>query len=282
MNTLETSPLSDFRVTIIPSAQTAKSDALALSKGITIVSNAAQQADAISAASMMKGLLRDVEKARTTVKEPVLSAGRAIDAAAKAFATDLDLEVKRVERLASDYQREQDQLAAAQRAEEERKQREAREAEEREREQERAALQRLADEADAARRADLARIAAAEDEVARESAQKHADEEAAKRAEEARINQQACREAEEARMEAERVRFAQIQAVAPPKPEAARVQRRMNYELKDIRALYAARPDLVELTERRSLILAAISIPGMAAIPGIYVFEETKVQSKAS
>ncbi len=49
-----------------------------------------------------------------------------------------------------------------------------------------------------------------------------------------------------------------------------------------MKALYAARPDLVELTDRRSLILAAISIPNAPAIPGIYVFEETKIQSKAS
>lgn len=280
--TLETTPLADFRVTIIPAAQQAKADALAQSKSILAVTTPAQQADAIAAASMMKGLMRDVEKARVSVKEPVLDAGRAIDAAAKAFAGDLDAEVKRVERLASDYQREQDRIAAALRAEEERQQQAQRDAAEAERRREADALQRIADEADAARRADLAKIHAAADDAAREEAQRLADAAAEARAEEARILQQACREAEEARMEDARVRHAQLAAIEPPKPEAARVQRRMNYELKDVRALYAARPDLVELTDRRALILAAISIPNAPTIPGIYVFEETKVQARAT
>ena len=280
--TIQTSPLSDFRVTIIPAAQTAKADALAQAKTIKTVSTEQEQADSIAIASLMKGLLRDVEKARVSVKEPVLTAGKQIDAAAKAFCTDLDLEVKRVEKLASDYQREQDRIMAAIRAEEERKQQAAREAEEAERRKEAEALKRLADEADAARRADLARIAAAKNEAELEIAQARADKAAAERAEEARLVQQACREAEEARLDEERSRAMQLHSIEAAKPEAARVVRRMNYELKDIRALYAARPDLVELTERRSLILAAISLPNGPAIPGIYVFEETKVQSKAS
>lgn len=280
--TLQTTELASFAVTIIPEAQKAKEDALALATTITTVTTAAQQQDAIAAASMMKGLLRDVEKAREEVKKPVLEAGRTIDATAKAYAKELDAETKRVEKLASDYQIEQNRIAAALKAEEERKQREAREAEEAERRKEAEALRRLQEESDRARREELARIAKAEDAVAREAAQKAADEAAAVRAEEARLVQAACREAEQQRLDAERERATAVMAIVPPKAEGARVKTFMDYELKDIRALYAARPDLVELTERRSAILTAISIPGQAAIPGLYVFETTKVQSKAS
>lgn len=281
-NTIQTSPLSDFSVTIIPAAQQAKAEAITLAKSIRIVTSTDQQQDAIAAASLMKGLLRDVEKARVAVKEPVLDAGRKIDAAAKAFSEDMTAEVKRVEGLASAYQAEQNRIAEALRAEEERKQRQQREAEEAERQREQAALAAIAAAAEAERRANLAAIAAAADDKAREEAQRKADEDAAARAEEVRINQQACREAEEARLEAERDRAMQLHTVVAPKAAGAVVKVLTDYELKDIRALYAARPDLVELSERRSLILAAISIPGHPAIPGIYEFQQTKVQSKAS
>lgn len=280
--TLQTTTLSDFSVTIVPAAQQAKADALSLSESIIAVTTAAQQRDAISAASLMKGLLRDVEGAREEVKKPVLIAGRKIDAAAKVFSFELEAEVKRVERLAADFQKEEDRKAAAIRAEEERRQQAQREAEEAERERERQALARLAAEAEKERRAALLKIQQAKDEAAREAAQIEADRLAEARAEEVRINQLACQEAAERRLEAERGRAMQLQAVAPPKPEGAIVKRSCDYELKDIRALYAARPDLVELTPKRSLILAAISIPNAPAIPGLYVFEETKVQSRAS
>lgn len=280
--TLQTTALSDFAVTIVPAAQQAKADAIGLAKSITVVTSIAQQQDAISAASLMKGLLRDVEKARVSVKEPVLDAGRKIDAAAKAFATELDTEVKRVERLAADFQKEEDRKAAAIRAEEERRQQAQREAEEAERRREQEALARIAAEAEKERRAALAKIQAAKDDAAREAAQIEADRLAEQRAEEVRINQLACQEAAEKRLEAERERAMQLQAVVQAKPQGAVVKRTLDYELRDVRALYAARPDLVELTPKRSLILAAIAIPNAPAIPGLYVFEQTKVQSKAS
>jgi hypothetical protein len=282
MNALQTTELASFAVTIVPEAIAAKANALTLATQIKTVANAEQQRDAIAAASLMKGLLRDVEKAREEVKKPVLDAVRKIDAAAKSYAAELDAEVKRVERLASEYQAEQNRIAAALKAEEERKAREAREAEEAERRREAEALRKLAEEQDRARREELAAIAAAKDEAEREKAQAEADRQAEIRAEEARLVQQACREAEAARLDAERERATTAMAIVPPKAEGARTKVFMDYELKDIRALYAARPDLVELTERRSAILAAISIPGQPAIPGLYVFESTKVQSKAS
>lgn len=265
---LTTTDLGDFTVAIIPEAQKAKEDALTLAKTITIVTNAAEQANAIAAASLMKGLTREMEKTRTTIKEPVLNAGRLIDATAKKYVAELDAESTRIERLASVYQAEENRKAAAIRAEQERRDRE-------EREKEARALADIARKADEERRANLAAIAAAKDEETRLAAQIKADQDAAARSEEARINA-------EAAQEAERNRVMTMQTVVPEKPQAARVVVKMDYELKDIKALYAARPDLVELSERRALILAAISIPGHPAIPGIYEFESTKVSAKAS
>ena len=64
---LTTTPLADFRVAILPEAQQAKRDALALAAPITSVGTVLEQQDAIGAASLCKGLLRDVEKAQQDV-----------------------------------------------------------------------------------------------------------------------------------------------------------------------------------------------------------------------
>ncbi len=279
--TLTTTPLENFAVTIIPAAQQAKKDALTLARQITAVASQDGQQDAIAAASIMKGLTRDIEKARKEVKKPVLEAGRRIDAVADAYAACRQFGLPLHRELAADFQREEDRKAAAIRAEEERRQQAQREAEERERRKEQEALARLTAEAERERRAALEKIRQAETDAAREAAQIEADRLAEARAEEARNIQFACQEAEAQRLDAARDRATAILDIAPVKPQGAVVKRTMDYELKDIRALYAARPDLVELKERRAMILAAIAIPNAPAIPGIYVFESTKVQSKA-
>lgn len=265
---LTTTDLQDFTVTVIPEAYKLKDDALALSKGIVAVTTQQQQQDAIAAASMLKGLIKQMEATHEYFKRPILDAGRAVDGAKNKYNLELDAETKRLQKLAADYQAEENRKAAAIRAEQERQQRE-------EREKEARALAEIAAKAEAERRANLAAIAAAKDEEARRLAQIKADKDAEERAEEVRINQEACREAERQRIE-------QLRTAVAEKPTAARVVVKMDYELKDIKALYAARPDLVELTPKRSLILAAISIPNHPAIPGIYEFESTAVQAKAS
>lgn len=279
---LTTTNLADFSVTIAPDALQCKADALSLAKSITSVASADEQQDAIAAGGLLKGLIRGMENTRKEVKAPVLEASAKIDSTAKQYSAELAAELARVEKLAADFQCEEDCKTAAIRAEEERRQQEEREAEERERRKEQEALARIAAEAERERRAALARIQAAEDETAREIAQKEADRLAEARAEEIRNNQIACQEAEDRRQEAMRQRHETMLATAPAKPQGATVRRTLNYELKDIRALYAARPDLVELTERRAQILAAIAIPGAPSIPGIYVFEQTKMNTKAS
>lgn len=265
---LTTTDIQDFTVTVTPEAYQAREDALTLAKGIVSVTDAKTQADAISASSLMKGLTKEMEKTRTFYKEKVLAAGRLVDNPAKSYSAELETEIKRVEKLASDWQAEENRKAAAIRAEQERQQ-------QAEREQQKRALAEIARQAEAERRANLAAIAAAPDETTRQSAQEKADRDAEARAEEVRLNQEAC-------AEAERQRLADLQSVKAEKPQAARVVVKMDFEIKDLRALYAARPDLVELTPKRALILAAISIPGHPVLPGVYEYETTAVQAKAS
>lgn len=268
MKQLITTDLGSLSVAIIPAAQQAKDDALALAKPIVAVTNAQEQADAIAASAMMKSLTKQMEATREDVKKPVLEAGRLIDSTAKKYALELEAEIKRVEKLASDWQAEENRKAAAIRAEQER-------LDEADRERERKALADIAAKAEQERRANLAAIAAAADDAAREAAQIKADQDAEARAEEARINGEACAQAGRDRIEA-------MRSAAAEKPQAARVTTYTDYELKDIRALYAARPDLCELSEKRGMILAALSIPGHPAIPGLYEFQQTKVMAKAS
>lgn len=265
---LTTTDLQDFTVTVIPEAYKAKEDALTLAKTITVVTNPTEQADAVAASAMMKSLTREMEKTREHFKEPVLTAGRLIDSTAKKYCAELDTEIKRVEGLASAFQAEENRKAAAARAEQERIDREARE-------KETHALAAIAAKAEAERRANLAAIAAAKDEEAKLAAQIKADQDAEARAEEVRLNTEACQEAERNRILAQR----QVVAV---KPAAARVQTITDYDIVDLRALYLARPDLVELSPRRAMILAALSIPGHPPIAGLLEKEVTKVQAKAS
>lgn len=265
--TIETSPLADFRVTIILAAQQSRADAIALAKTITTVTTSAQQQDAVSAASLMKGLLRDVEKARKAVKEPVLAAGNAIDSAAKKFAAELETETKRVEGLAAKYQQDVDRALAEEKAAQERQFKALREKEE-------AALREIAAKAEQERRANLATIAAAADDAAREAAQRKADADAAARSEEVRINQEAVQEQE-------RERLLAAQALVPAKTEGARVVRSWDYTVTDIRLLAFERPDLVTIEPKRAMLLTAAQIPGIV-IPGVAFHEVTKVQAKAS
>lgn len=64
-----------------------------------------------------------------------------------------------------------------------------------------------------------------------------------------------------------------------PTVGGARVQETWEYEVLDITALFTARPDLVEVSPKRSFVLAAIQ--GGINIPGLRVFQETKVRAKA-
>lgn len=240
---LITTDLQSFDCTISPDAQKRKDDALALAADIKTVSNSTEQQDAIVAASLLRGLVNGMEKTRKDVKQPVLDAGRVIDDCAELYSGTLERELKRVEGLASAWQAVENKRLETLRLEQERKNAEE------------------AAAADAERKAYLAIIAKSEGE-AKEAAQKAADEAAERNAEAARARQTA------------------VMEIPKAGAEGARVTTAKDFEVLDEMALAVARPDLVKIEPRRAMILTAIQIPG-ANIPGIRVFETTKVQAKA-
>lgn len=241
---LSVSGLGNLDITVSADAEKQKAAAIELAQTIKTVSTAEEQQNAIAAASLCKALINGMEKTRKEVKQPILDAGRMVDDIAKIYSGTLIREQQRIEKLASDYQEQENKRLEAIRQEQERKNREA-EA-----------------KAEAERRAYLDMIAKSND-ATRDAIQKAADEAAERNAEEARARQQA------------------LVAVAPAKAEGARVVTGWEFEVTDIHALYKAMPHLVSLEPRKALIKAALELCN-GQIPGIRAWTATKVQSKAA
>ncbi len=202
-----------FAIDISEGALLARKDALELGNSIVAVSTPAELADAVAAASLINGLIKQMEETREAVKRPILDAGKLIDKTAHGYNDALKLEQARVEKLASNYQADQ-----------------------------------------------LRRI----EELRQDELRKLAAEALTDKSEDAMLAR------------AER----QIELQQPIRVAGATVKQSNDYEVTDLRALYLARPDLAEVTPRRALILASINIDGAPAIPGLRVFQTTKVQAK--
>lgn len=243
--------VSDISI-LIAEEHTKNRDALILaSQKITEVNEDNLQA-VISTGGQIKAILKMVENERKRVKDPVLNLGRAIDAAASNFTDSLKKESNRLDTLAGVY--------AAKKREEER--------------------------AEAARKAEEARNA--EDE--RLKAIKEAEE--AKRIAEkslANAGDESDKEkAEIALMEAE---IAQEEAFSQPVEVPEEVQKtgirgasirpKYDVELLDIKALYEAYPQAVEMTMKKSVVNDLIS-KGITDIPGVKLTEQVKVNIRAT
>lgn len=85
-------------------ANALKETALTAAALIGKVTNANEQAEAVTAQREIQQVLSQVEKARRACKEPVLEYGRKIDDAAKRFKEDLDAEMLRISRMVGDFQ----------------------------------------------------------------------------------------------------------------------------------------------------------------------------------
>ena len=183
-----------------------------------VVTNPVEQNSAVEAARDIRGMLRDVEDTRTALKKPLLDAGRLLDSLAKDFTAPLSAELGRIERLVTDFQQVEDRRVAL--AEQQRRE-----------DYERLAAERLAAEG-------LAR--AASSAMLTESDLDRA-----------------------LRVEAEMLRAHEtLQAlITAPPPEKARAtgastRRVVRWEVLDVRALYAARPELCTLEAKASAINA--------------------------
>lgn len=208
-----------------------------------------------------------LEKSRKEVKEPVLEAGRKIDTAAKDFIKDVESQKARITTLISNHAREQEAI----RQEAMRKQQEAA-----------LELQRKALEEERKRVAAERAALAAEQAILDASSKK---ERAAAQllAEAARAKELL---AEKARLDAEAAEKREDQATMAVMASAAPkgVKPQLDYEVSDIHLLYRNHPELVELTPKRSLILAELKNlqdDGIAVeIPGLKIVEKFKVSSR--
>lgn len=237
----------DIAITQSGALLEARNEALELAAFVDTVENHEEQAAAVQVCARLKGIAKLVEESRQIVKKPFREAGEKIDAAAKQFTLEVNAESKRIEEMISAYQRAGLQKARAAQAEAERQKRQAEEESRRLREE-------------------LERAQAAGD-------QKKAD------------------ETSDALFSAE-MHAETIDIPATPEPQGitgASVQgSKFEFTVFDLPALYAWNqkeyPHLqfVELTERRQALSQFINaMAGVVTIPGVKIFETTKVAVRA-
>lgn len=263
---LVTTEAPRFTLTITAAAEEQKSAALEKSALIGRVSNADEQELAVAAQAQLKIILSNAEHARKAAKEPVLDAGRQIDATVKSFVADLQAEELRIARLIADFQALE--LAkvraaeAARRLEEERIERERQ-----------AELKRLADE-EKARQIQLAKAEAEARQKEREAKDAAAKAEAENLRREIERQKQLAAATSLEKMEAVQERFSQEAAALPvakqaTRTEGQRVSEEWEITVTDIHALYRAHPACCKvaplLAEIKALLNMGVKVHGVNA-----------------
>ena len=287
-------------ISLAAAAEEAKVAALNGCALIGTVKNAEQQQEAVNAVRDVKAVLLAVERARKSVKEPLLEACRLIDSAAKKFVEELDAEELRVNTELGNYQAE---IVAEARRQEQKRQAELRKIEEeRIAEQRRLAAiaaeaerkrleearkaeaaaaaerKRIADEAAAARsKADKARL---EKERAGFEAKQKAEADAR---EVQRLKDEAARKMEQERQDA--LARQAVEAVGPAAvPQKAKgqvVKPVWTFEVTDIWLLARTNPGLVRIEPNTSEINQVIAA-GVRDIKGMRIFEVVKSTTRQS
>lgn len=253
-----------YKLSIAPEAEAMKAELLKHSALVVEVRDPESSAVAQGQIKKLAAVRNGVDKARTTIKAPVLTIGREIDAKAAEFMAELLLQEARLKKLVEGYalevEKERQRLLCE--AEEKRRAEEkaAREAEEArlkaEREAEEAARKAeeamwADDEAEAAKAAEVAR-------KAQEEAQRIAAEEAAAKAEASKP----------------------VVDLVPVKPSGVKFA--YDFEVTDIHQLYRYASSLVKMEAKRSDIIEHIkSLPAAdPEIPGLRVFKKPVVSTR--
>lgn len=293
-------------ITATATAIHARDSLLTIARAGKCVKDAASAQRATTVLKEITAFVRLIEETRTTVKAPVLEAGKKIDLVAKTLTADLEAEAKRIGGLIGAFQAEQKRLEeeARRRAWEEqerirldaeRKDREAREkaeADERERqrvlraEQEERARHAHAEEerlrAAAERTRSEAGRAKREQELreAQEKAERERQE-AAQRAERERVEREdrESQEAEKRRQEASAAsaRASQIAIPTAKKIDGIATGTEIKFEVTDILALYEANAAFVILTPNNAALKAALKqLPAGQSLPGVRHWREAK------
>jgi hypothetical protein len=95
--------LAALEVIATPEITARRDDLVTKAKAITTITTDDQAKTATELAGKLKGLRNEVEKARESVKRPVLIIGNAIESVAKATSEPAICEMKRLERIGGDY-----------------------------------------------------------------------------------------------------------------------------------------------------------------------------------
>jgi len=235
-----------YTLSVSPDATAKKAALLEASLTVTAVTDESLELARVT----LKGLAEfrsALEKSRKAIKAPILEAGRDIDGKAAEFGAEPEQEEKRIEALIKTYAAEQETKRRAAELEAQRKAAEA---------------QKAAEEAERLRQA------SAEKEKPKSFAEAAA---ALSAQEEADARAQASQEA------------ANLLTMAIT-PQVEGVKPALDFEVTDVRALYATAPALVELTPKRREIAAMIkdlqsrNLP--LSLPGVRIFETFKVSTR--
>jgi len=271
MTTLQLTGIATATVTASQEAIDARDSALADASLITRVTSPASLASAVETQRDLKRIAKSAEDSRVAIKAPVLEITRRIDAAAAEFSEPLKAEINRINGLLTGYQEEQNRIA--------REEATKREAE--------LARQRAEEAKRASEAARLEREFLQKQEAAERQAREATNADARAAAEKARQAAESQRAELAKKAERDAVLAAQEQArtlatmpVAAPRPAGMSATAPWTFEVTDLAALQAAEPNLVEVTVRRSSVLARIR-EGTREIPGLRIFQETKVTVRA-
>lgn len=227
--------LVEPQIFISPAFAARREIALQNSAEIVTVNNPDEQKIAAQHRTELKALEKGLEASRELVKRPILDIGRLVDSTAKDAVYKIQLEIKRITELLNQFQIKEN-----------------------------ARVEKLRQEQEAIR---LKALADAE----KERAEIEAKAAKAKPAEKLELFQKQ-EEAEQKLVDALRDTVkAENQAVAS-RAAGMRVKREWKFEVTDINALYAAKPDLVKL-EPNNLMIRGIIAGGCRSCPGLKIYE---------
>lgn len=243
---------------------------------VTAVDSPEQLTDAVANFRELKAIKKGAEDCRVSVKAPVLTLQRAIDEKAKEFVSPVDLEIQRLDRLITGFERRQEEAR-------------------RKAEQERQALLKKAADEEAARLKQIEAQRQAELKAAMEKAAAEAavvdplsdgPAPAAVAVVTAQVDVVAAQQALAVVDEARAARMNAIISTAPAlvtaRPAGMTTRREPKFRMTDALAFANSRPDLVTIEPKTREILAEIrkrpefdgEVPGG---PGIVVWWEGKV-----
>lgn len=236
--------VGDVQIVIEPSAREQRDALLAEAAEITTVANNFDQEVAVGVLARLEDISRGVEKARKSVKEPVLEVGRRIDGVAREFSDLIVAEAGRIGKLIATY-RQTLQAAIAKK-----------EAEEQER------RIQLIEEANREKARLEAEAAKATTEGQRQAAEAKATE--------------LVRQTNAALVESK-----QAEVNAKMRPAGIVERATWKFDVEDIAKVYKARPDLCLIEPNGNAIRGAIKA-GLRQCPGLRIFKDSKVTTRTT